>query len=239
MEKLYIIIPAYNEASNIEELVSEWINVVSNVSPESRLLIVNDGSRDNTLEILHRLKQEYIQLEIEDKPNGGHGSTIYYGYQRAIEAGADYVFQTDSDRQTLPEEFSQFWKVRKNFDACIGVRSHRQDGSSRVIVTSVLRLALFLVFGLNIKDANTPFRLMRHDVLRDALALVPPNHNLTNVMLSIVLSAQKRNIAWLPITFRPRQGGVNSINLRRISRIGLKAVQDFWAFRKTLRQNGL
>ncbi|MFU2209950.1 hypothetical protein [Solidesulfovibrio sp. C21] len=76
-------------------------------------------------------------------------------------------------------------------------------------------------------------------MLQDALALIPHDHPLTNVMLSVVLTAQEKSIDWLPITFRARQGGVNSINLRRIVRIGLRAIRDFRVFRKTLHHAGL
>ena len=49
-------------------------------------------------------------LVAQTKPNGGHGSTVLYGYRYAIENGADYVFQTDSDGQTPPSEFDEFWE---------------------------------------------------------------------------------------------------------------------------------
>lgn len=234
MDALYIVIPAYNEGENIAATVREWIPVVVDAGPESHLVIINDGSKDNTLAILRAMESSNPQLMVLDKPNGGHGAAIYYGYKAALNAGADYVFQTDSDRQTLPEEFKPFWAKRHNFDACMGVRTHRQDGFSRVLVTWVLRVALGLTFGINIPDSNVPFRLMRAQVLAEDLALIPESHNLINVMLATVFCARKRHIAWIPITFRPRQGGVNSVNFRKIIRIGFKAVCDFLAFRKTL-----
>lgn len=153
----------------------------------------------------------------------------------ALEKGAGYIFQIDADRQTLPEEFAPFWECREQFDASIGLRSNRQDGLGRVFVTKVLGLSLQVMFGVDIPDANTPFRLLRRDVLAQALALVPDGHKLTNVLLSVVLTKQKRSINWLPITFRMRQGGVNSINFRRIFHIGLKSMYDFWRFREVLR----
>ena len=53
------------------------------------------------------------------KTNGGHGHTVLYGYRYAIEKGANYIFQTDSDGQRNPEEFDQFWVVKEEYDAVI------------------------------------------------------------------------------------------------------------------------
>ena len=69
----------------------------------------------------------------DNKPNGGHGATVLYGYKYALKNGADYIFQTDSDGQTLPEEFEPFWKRRQKYDMVIGWRKDRQDGISRVL----------------------------------------------------------------------------------------------------------
>ena len=186
MDALYIVIPAYNEEANIESVAREWHDVVQRTGPESRLVIVDDGSRDGTLDILRRLQGELPQLLPLTKPNAGHGPTLLYGYRYALEQGADYVFQTDSDGQTLPEEFWPFWEGRHQYDWQIGFRKHRQDGWSRVLVTKTLRLVVFLSFGVWVTDANTPFRLMSAATLGPHLAQVPEGYNLTNVLLSVL-----------------------------------------------------
>ena len=90
----------------------------------------------------------------------------------------------------------------------IGHRNKRQDGWSRILVTKVLKLVVKICFGTTITDANTPFRLMKASVLREALPLVPKDFNLSNVILSVIFAKQQRRIRYMPITFRPRQGGV-------------------------------
>ncbi|MDR0526988.1 MAG: hypothetical protein LBG79_04120, partial [Spirochaetaceae bacterium] len=97
----------------------------------------------------------------------------------------------------------------------------------RIIVTKTLKLVLFLQFGLWITDANTPFRLMKAGALAELLPQVPENHNLSNVVLTVLFTKRKKEMRYVPITFRPRQGGVNSINLKKIAKIGVKAVKDF------------
>lgn len=144
MDSLYIVMPAYNEEENIRKVVEEWYSVIEVCNSEgdknSRLLVVNDGSKDATSRIGHELSEKYPYLEFVDKENSGHGATVLYAYRHAIQAKADYIFQTDSDGQTVSVEFWDFWKKRKEYDAIIGYRKHRKDGVSRIIVTKVLKL---------------------------------------------------------------------------------------------------
>ena len=84
-DNLYIVMPAYNEEANIEEVVKEWHEVVTNVGPESKLVVVNDGSKDNTYQKLLELKEKSPQLEALTKLNSGHGATLLYVYNYAVE----------------------------------------------------------------------------------------------------------------------------------------------------------
>ena len=234
MDKLYIIIPAYNEEANIELVAREWHEVVAGIGQDSRLVIINDGSKDQTYEKLCALQAELPQLLPVTKENGGHGATVLYGYFYALEHGADYIFQTDSDGQTLASEFQGFWEQRNEKKVLIGYRNHREDGISRIFVTKVLKMVLFLIFGIRVTDANTPYRLMPKKLLQKYIVKVPENFNLSNVMLTVLFLRGKENVQFVPITFRPRQGGVNSINLKKITKIGIQAVKDFRTIKKNL-----
>lgn len=234
MDKLYIIIPAYNEEANIELVAREWHEVVAGIGQDSRLVIINDGSKDQTYEKLCALQAELPQLLPVTKENSGHGATVLYGYFYALEHGADYIFQTDSDGQTLASEFQGFWEQRNEKKVLIGYRNHREDGISRIFVTKVLKMVLFLIFGIRVTDANTPYRLMPKKLLQKYIVKVPENFNLSNVMLTVLFLRGKENVQFIPITFRPRQGGVNSINLKKITKIGIQAVKDFRTIKKNL-----
>ena len=227
MDKLYIVIPAYNEEETLENVIKDWYPVVEKIGNGSKLVIIDDGSKDKTYEIMTKFKEKYEHFDPITKPNGGHGATVLYGYHYALKAGADFVFQTDSDGQTLPEEFWDFWKLRNEYAMVIGHRKGRQDGFSRVFVTKTLKLVCKLCFQVNVKDGNTPYRLMQAPSLRDCLTLVPENFNLSNVIISVIYAKKKLPVKYLPITFRPRQGGVNSINMKKIFKIGKQALKDF------------
>ena len=226
--------PAYNEAENIEETISQWYPIVEETGADCRLVIANDGSKDNTFQKMESIQKSYPKFIPLNKTNSGHGATVLYLYRYAIENGADYIFQTDSDGQTLPEEFWPMWEKRTEANFHIGTRGGRQDGASRVFVTKTLRLVVWLMFGVWVKDANTPFRLMNAQALKKMMEIIPEDFFLANVAVSAIAVKWKERIAWYHITFRPRQGGVNSINMKRIFKIGWKALGDFRTINRNL-----
>lgn len=235
MDKLYIVIPAYNEEANIEAVVNDWYPVVEKIGNGSKLVIIDDGSKDSTYAKMQELAETRPMFTPVTKANEGHGATVLFGYSYALEAGADYVFQTDSDGQTLPEEFWPFWEKREQYAMVIGHRKGRQDGFSRVFVTKTLKLVCRICFHVTVTDANTPFRLMQAETLKENIKLVPEKFNLSNVILSVIYAKKKQSVLYLPITFRPRQGGVNSINLKKIFKIGKKAFHDFRTINRCLK----
>ena len=240
MNTLYIVVPAYNESENIEALIEDWYPVVErhNETGDSRLVIINDGSKDNTYEMLCKAAETRPLLIAQTKPNGGHGSTVLYGYRYAIEHGADYIFQTDSDGQTLPSEFDAFWDMREQYDAIIGDRSDRQDGRGRVFVEHTLLTLLRIMFGVKMPDSNAPFRLMKSELVNKYLKVMPENYNLPNVILTTCFVKFKEKVRFVHVTFRPRQGGVNSINFKKIFKIGVQAIKDFIEIKKNMKAFG-
>lgn len=236
MSKIYFVMPAYNEAENIEETIKQWYPVVEKCGKDCRLIIANDGSKDSTFSKMLSLKSLYPQFEPLDKPNSGHGATVLYLYRYALEHGADCIFQTDSDGQTNPDEFWQMFENREKYDFQIGHRLGRQDGASRVFVTKTLRFVVWLMFHEWVIDANTPFRLMKSDKLKAIMDVIPQDYGLCNVAISAIAVKWKYKIGWYKITFKPRQGGVNSINMKRIFKIGWKAIGDFQRINNNLKR---
>ena len=236
MEKLYVIIPAYNEGMNIEQCIDDWYPIVErhNGNGESRLVIINDGSKDNTYEIMQKLAKDKPLFTPLTKANGGHGDTVLYGYRYAISHDADYIFQTDSDGQTDPAEFEEFWEAREKYDAVIGNRIERGDGKDRKFVENIVCLLLRMIFGVKIEDANAPFRLMKTSLVEKYIGNLPKNFNIPNIMFTTYFVYHHEKVIFIPITFKPRQGGVNSINIKKIVKIGWKAVGDFHKLRREI-----
>lgn len=234
MESLYIVIPAYNEEENIEEVVKAWYPVLSGKSDLSRLVVADSGSTDNTHFLLLEMKKQYSQLEILENTGKQHGPKLIALYDYAIKNDIDYIFQTDSDGQTNPAEFDHFWNLRKEYVGIFGHRIAREDGKLRAYVEKVVCLLSKYYFGVNIPDANAPFRLMKTKTVKKYLYQLPTDYNLPNIMMTVYFSYHKEKIKFINISFKPRQGGKNSINIVKIIRIGWKSLRDFSGFRKEL-----
>ena len=236
MDKLYIVAPTYNESENISQFIKDWYPIIEqyNGNGESRLVIIDDGSKDDTYKILKKEAQKRPLLKVITKKNEGHGPTVLYAYRYSIKNHADYIFQTDSDGQTRPKEFHEFWRNRKRYDAVIGSRPSREDGKSRKFVEFILVKILRVLFGVKIPDSNAPFRLMKSQIVEKYIRKLPEDFNLPNVMLTTYFVYFKEKTKFIDITFRPRQGGVNSINLKKIFRIGKKAISDFIRLKKEI-----
>lgn len=235
MDSLYLVMPAYNEEENIETVVTQWYPVLEGKSAESRLVIADSGSTDSTNEILKELQKKYKQLEILSDTGKQHGPKLIALYEYAIQHGSDYIFQTDSDGQTNPAEFEAFWNMRKSYDAILGYRQVREDGKSRAFVEHVVCLLLRIYFGVRVPDANAPFRLMKSDIVKKYLDKLPVDYNLPNIMLTTYFVHYKEKVQFKKVSFKPRQGGVNSINFSKIFKIGWQALHDFRKFKKGMK----
>lgn len=235
-EKLYVVMPAYNEEENIESVVEQWYPILKFGSKESKLVIADAGSVDKTHKILVNLKKKYPQLEIVSKSLKQHGPKVIYLYKYAIKNNADWIFQTDSDGQTNPLEFEEFWKLRNKYDVILGNRTVRGDGKSRAFVEKVVCFLLKLYFGVKVRDANAPFRLMKASVVNKYINNFKEDYNLPNIMMTTYFSYYKEKLTFREITFKPRQGGVNSINIPKIVKIGWNALSDFKNFKKGMKK---
>lgn len=231
---LYIVMPAYNEEHNIRDVVEAWYPILADKNEKSRLVIADSGSIDATHNILIKLKEKYPKLEILENTKKQHGPKVIALYDYAIKQRIDYVFQTDSDGQTNPKEFALFWNVRNKYDVILGYRTVREDGKSRAFVEKVVCFLLRIYFGVSVPDANAPFRLMRTDVIKKYLYKLPPDYNIPNIMMTTYFVHYNEKVKFKKITFKPRQGGTNSINIPNIVKIGWKALHDFSEFRKNM-----
>ncbi len=233
-ETLYIVMPAYNEEANIKAVVEEWYPILKNGDENSRMVIADGGSKDKTLEILYNLQKECSKLVVIPKPGTDHGTKVILLYKYAIENGSDWIFQTDSDGQTVPAEFDEFWKLRKEYDIIMGDRKKRGDGYGRKIVENVLRCYLKFFFGVMVPDANAPFRLMKSSVVNKYIGIMSDDFNLPNAILAAFFKRYKEKVAYRVVTFRPRQGGKNYMNVKRIFKIGVCSIRNFAQIRRNL-----
>lgn len=202
--------PVYNEEEAIPIVIEEWQKCLSQYATGYTLCILNDGSKDGTLQILRKYEQLYPEIKIIDKPNSGHGQTCIYGYKLALENNADWVFQIDSDGQCDPVYFPQLIAEAENHKAVYGYRQTRDDGLKRSLISRFVTLFTFFATGQWVRDANVPYRLIHKSVMEKITGKVPETFHLANILVS-VLTKKIAGIRWINIHFRDRVGGTPSV----------------------------
>lgn len=226
--------PAYNEEENIRKVVLEWYEKLEGKSEDSRLVIADSGSTDRTHDILLELQNSYPQIDILAETDKQHGPKLLALYKYAISNGAKWIFQTDSDGQTNPDEFDMFWNKKVDFDVICGYRNSRGDGKGRAFVEKVVCFLLKLYFKVDVPDANAPFRLMKSDVVSRYIDRFENDYNIPNIMFTTFFKYYNEKLLFSEITFAPRRAGKNSINIIKIIKIGWKALGDFRKFKKDM-----
>lgn len=232
--ELMIVMPVYNEQASVRKVVTEWFVEIENWTQEFIFLALDDGSNDDTLAVLEKLKEKLgPRLEIISRENRGHGQSCLEGYRYALKCNAPWVFQIDSDGQCDPQYFFRFWRLREKYDVIYGVRKKRDDGWRRSLASHVLRLVLSATCCVNCADANVPYRLMRSDILTKILNRIPNDFFLANVAVAVLLRKDETiREGRVPIRFRERYGGEPSVAL---SKFGGKATELVRQLRSLLR----
>lgn len=221
MYDVEIVMPVYNEAACINEVLDDWIRELDLFSISYRLLVLNDGSRDNTAEVLAKYDNN-PKTKIINKQNSGHGPTILQGYHMAV-ADAQWIFQVDSDNEIAARHFKSLWQKREQHDAAVGIRADRNQPLSRKIISFFSRLVVILFYGSGVTDVNCPFRLMRADLLKQILTRIPENTFAPNVVISGFLALMKAKVLNIPVPHSNRQTGEVSIKKWKLLKAALKS----------------
>jgi glycosyltransferase involved in cell wall biosynthesis len=212
---LSVVMPVYNEAELIGDVVREWSTELQRLDTDYEFLIYDDGSRDKTPEVLQSLAAELPGLIIHRHANRGHGPTILRGYR---EARGDWVFQTDSDGEMDVEGLSEMWRGREDYDFILGSRAGRVSTPVRWLVTGVSRLSVGILFGWGIHDVNAPFRLMRRDWLQDAVEQLPDDLFAPNVVLSGLAVRSGLRVREIDVRFEVRRRHAGSLGSLKVFR---------------------
>lgn len=231
---LSIVMPAYNEEEVIETVVKQWTDLLTRQFPteNTRLIVVNDGSRDKTGEILDQIKSRYPKLMVVHQVNGGHGNAVVNGYRQAVALDSDYVFQTDSDDQFITDDFGKLWAKRNESPFILGYREERYDAMARLLITRILRWSIAFIYGTYIMDSNIPFRLIRGTFLKKLLAQLPtPTPFAPNIFLAVMSKKAGFNTFDIPITHKERLTGTVSILKWKLLKVCIQSFKELAQFR--------
>jgi len=233
MKSLTVIMPAYNEQGAIEAAVQEVRESVLDVVPNSSLLVVNDGSKDKTGEIMDRLVASDPRVQVIHKPNGGHGPALLTGLAKA---DAECFMLVDSDLQIPMNAFAPLWQAIQNgADAAFGMRIKRDDPTLRLWLTKFIRATLPILLGVSIRDANVPFKLFRKTVWERVSPLIPSDTLAPSLFLAVFVKKTGCKLELFEVPHKERQTGEVSIKRWKLIKFCWRAFKQLLSFRNRLR----
>ena len=220
MNDVTVVMPVYNEEACINDVIDDWKAALDRLQITYTLLILNDGSRDNTAREL--AKNNSPGITIINKENSGHGPTILTGYHLAA-ANSEWVFQVDSDNEMRAEHFQKLWNERRDCDAVFGIRSAREQALPRRIISFISRMAVTLCYGRGVQDVNCPFRLMRADVLKKILERIPADTFAPNVAIAGLFVLNGSPVKNIAVPHSNRQTGEVSIKKWKLFKAAMRS----------------
>lgn len=209
--KILIIIPAYNEAENLVQVIERLKKIV----PYADYIIVNDCSKDNTEELCREHHFNYLSLPI----NLGIGGGVQAGYQYASEHGYEIAVQQDGDGQHDPEYLADVLQplLDNKCDIVIGSRFLNKEGfQSSCIRRLGIHFLSWLVrvcSGVHIKDVTSGFRAVNQEYIRFYANDYPQDYPEPEAIVTASINGAR--IQEVSVVMRERENGKSSINIKR------------------------
>jgi glycosyltransferase involved in cell wall biosynthesis len=229
--ELSIFFPFWNEGKNIETVITKAIPIAEKIATKWEIIMVDDGSSDNTAEIARKLESKHLNLRlVSHQPNRGYGAALKEGFESAK---YEYVVFNDGDGQFDFSEITMFLEKVKEADVVIGHRKKRVDNPFRHLLMNLLKIWDLILFGFYFRDIDCGFKLFRRKALNKILPLKSEGAMITTEILA---KAKKANlkIAQVEVNHYPRiYGDQTGGNLRVI----LRAVKESLVLWKELNFN--
>jgi len=224
---LSIFFPAYNDSGTIASMVIGAIVAARKLTPDFEVLVINDGSRDQTPHIADELARVYPQVRVvHHQANRGYGGALRSGF---ASASKEYIFYTDGDAQYDPSEMSVLWtRLGPGVDLVNGYKISRSDPLHRIIIGRVYHYTVKTLFGLKVRDVDCDFRLMRRSIF-DKVHLEKTSGVICLEMMKKIHDAGFA-IVEAPVHHYHRAYGKSQFfNFRRILRTGIDVFKLWWA----------
>jgi len=164
IESVSAVFPCYNDAATIAGMVDAARTTIGRLGAVGRIVVVNDGSADASGAVLAELLERVPELHVvTHDQNRGYGGALISGF---AEATGEWVFYTDGDAQYDPRELALLAeRASDQVDVVQGYKLHRADGVMRTVVGRMYHGLVRQMFGLQIRDTDCDFRLIRRSLL--------------------------------------------------------------------------
>src|SRR5512140_121759 len=230
-ESLTMFFPCFNDAATIGSLVAAAHVVGTEAGRDFEILVVDDGSKDNSIEILEALREMYHELRVVyHGTNRGYGAALRSGFS---EATKDLVFYTDGDGQYDVLELRRFLPVlQEGVDVVNGYKISRSDPLHRVVIGKVYVVLMRILFQFHVRDVDCDFRLIR----RAALEAVTLKHSSGVICLELVKKLERAGFRFVdfPVHHYHRVAGKSQFfNFRRLFATGVNILRLWWEIQVT------
>ena len=232
--KILMIIPAYNEQENIKETVQK----IKDHKKELHYVVINDGSTDNTEQILKENNINHVKLI----NNLGIGGAVQTGYKYAYENNYDIAIQFDGDGQHDVNYVEKICEplINGQADMCIGTRyldkssSKFQSTFMRRLGANIISVFIKIFAGKKITDPTSGFRAVNRRVIEEFAQNYPIEYPEPESTVSLLVNGYK--VQEVPVSMNERKGGVSSIRLWKtvdyMLKVVLAIIIDSISFRK-------
>jgi glycosyltransferase involved in cell wall biosynthesis len=199
-ESISVIIPVLNEAPALPELIAEVERTLSSLTSRYEILVVDDGSKDDTATVLRELAAQYPHLHVvRFRRNYGKAAALSEGFTRA---SGDYLITMDGDLQDPPDEIPRILEQLYRFDVVCGWKQHRQDSWGRIFSSRVFNFVTRLLTGLQLRDINCGLKGYRRLVVQE-LKLYGEMHR----FIPVIARQRGFSIGEIPVGHRSRRYG--------------------------------
>lgn len=207
MSNLTIIIPAYNEESSLAQLLPKVISFCDEKS--FKLIVVNDGSKDETQKVLEKFSSHSCLTIIRNKLNKGYGGAIK---SAVVSTDTPYCITIDADGQHDLNDVEKLYNEIKSSDADMVVGRRNTGGSVyRNVGRSLIRSVAKLLMPVHIHDLNSGMKIYNTALAKQYLHLCPNTMAYSDV-IALVFISQRHLVKEIPITIHPRTAGKSTIN---------------------------
>lgn len=215
-QSISVFFPAYNDAGTIASMVIAARMAVRELTDDFEIIVINDGSRDHTAEVLTELEKVFPELRVvHHSKNRGYGGALRTGFASATKG---LVFYTDGDAQYDPREMKNLYEAfDEDVDFINGYKIDRSDPLHRILIGRIYHWAVRLSFGIRLRDVDCDFRMFRSSVL-DRIELTKSSGVICVELMKKVQDAGFR-IRQVPVHhFHRAYGKSQFFNFRRIVR---------------------
>ena len=212
-----IVIPAYNEAENLGQVIPEIIQYISKVDSKFRIIIIDDGSTDDTANTITALAKKHPQIVGESMPrNLGKAAALKRGFALAEDLGGQIIIMMDADGQDDPAELETLIsKLDEGFDLVTGARYTRNDRFIKRTTSRLYNRTTSMISGVKGKDFNSGFKVMRLTV---AQAVGSMMYGEMHRYLTVIASWFGYRITEVHVTHRKRLLGKSKYGIARFWR---------------------